>query len=139
MRRIVTAVTLGVLAVGLTATAALAGSPQVKKAREPNCLLARSASGKPVPCRAVLVGLAAQANVDVNSNRLPYDEFGLTANQPSQPRIGGTAIPTTGPAVTGLGTQTSVSNDGNRLPYDEFGLAANQPSQPQIGSGGPGN
>ena len=75
----------------------------------------------------------------MNSNRLPYDEFGLTANQPSQPRIGGIAIPTTGPAVIGLGTQTSVGTDGKRLPYDEFGLSANQPSQPQIGSVGPGN
>ncbi len=138
MRRIVIAVILGVLA-GLTATAALAGSPQVKKAREPKCLLARSASSNPVTCRVVRDGLAGQASDGVNSNRLPYDEFGLTANQPSQPRIGGTAIPTTGPAVIGLGTQPSVSADGNRLPYDEFGLAANQPSQPQIGSVGPGN
>jgi hypothetical protein len=137
MRRIVIAVIVGVLAC-LTASQALAG-PQVKKPRERNCLLARSASSKAVFCRGVLVGLAAQASVGVNSNRLPYDEFGLAANQPSQPQIGGTAIPTTGPAVTGLGAQTSVSNDGNSLPYDEFGLAANQPSQPQIGSVGPGN
>ena len=136
MRRIVIAVILGVLA-GLAATDALAG-PQVDNPREPNCLTARSASSKSI-CRAVLVGLAAQTSVDANSNRLPYDEFGLAANQPSQPRIGGTAIPTTGPVVTGLGTQASVSADSNRLPYDEFGLAANQPSQPQVGSVGPGN
>jgi hypothetical protein len=138
MRRIVVAVILGVLA-GLTATSALAASPQAKKPREWSCLIARSASSKSVFCRAVLAGLTAQAGVGVNSNRLPYDEFGLAANQSSQPRIGGTAIPTTGPAVTGLGPQASVTATGNRLPYDEFGLAANQPSQPQIGSVDPEN
>jgi hypothetical protein len=136
MRRIVIAAILGVLA-GLTATQALAASPQVTKTRELNCLLDGSASSKLITCRGVLAGLVAQANVGLNSNRLPYDEFGLAANQPSQPRIGGTAIPTSGPSVTGLGTQTSVSDYGNRLPYDEFGLAANQPNQPRIGD--PGN
>jgi hypothetical protein len=134
MRRIVIAVILGVLA-GLTATQALATSPQAAKTRD--CLLTGPASSKLVICRGVLAGLVAQTNVGVNSNRLPYDEFGLAANQPTQPRIGGTAIPTSGPSVTGLGTQTSVSDDGNRLPYDEFGLAANQPNQPRIGD--PGN
>jgi hypothetical protein len=136
MRRIVIAVILGVLA-GLTASQALATSPQAAKTRELNCLLTGPASSKLVICRGVLAGLVAQTNVGVNSNRLPYDEFGLAANQPTQPRIGGTAIPTSGPSVTGLGTQTSVSDDGNRLPYDEFGLAANQPNQPRIGD--PGN
>jgi hypothetical protein len=136
MRRIVIAVILGVLA-GLTATQALAASPKVTKTRELNCLLDGSASSKLITCRGVLAGLLAQANVGINSNRLPYDEFGLAANEPSQPRIGGTAIPTSGPSVTGLGTETSVSDDGNRLPYDEFGLAANQPNQPRIGD--PGN
>jgi hypothetical protein len=133
MRRIIIAVILGMLACP-TAGQALAAGPQVTKTRELNCLLASSASSRLVTCRGVLAGLVAQADAGVNSNRLPYDEFGLAANQPSQPRIGGTAIPTTGPAVTGLGTQTSVSNDGTSLPYDEFGLAANQPSQPQVGS-----
>jgi len=136
MRRIVIALILGVLA-GLTATQALAGGPKITKARELNCLLARPESSKSVSCRGVLAGLAAQASVGVNSNRLPYDEFGLAANQPSQPRIGGTAIPTTGPAVTELGTEAGVSANGNSLPYDEFGLAVNQPSQPQVGSAGP--
>jgi hypothetical protein len=135
MRRIVITVILGMLA-GLTATQALAGSPQAKKHREPDCLTGRSASSKPVSCRAVLAGLNAHASDGVNTNRLPYDEFGLAANQPSQPRIGGTALPTTGPAVTGLGTQTVDSNNGTTLPYDEFGLTANQPSQPQVGDRG---
>ena len=139
MRRTLIALILAVLT-GLTATAALAArSPQVKKPGDSYCLIARAVSSKSVFCRAVLVGLAAEASVGVNSNRLPYDEFGLAANQPSQPRIGGAAIPTTGPAVNGLGTQTSVTTDSNRLPYDEVGLAANQPSQPQVGSIGLGN
>lgn len=132
MRGIVITLILGMLA-GLTATQALAGSPHVKTHRELNCLLASAASSKSITCRAVLAGLTAQVSDDVNSNRLPYDEFGLTANQPSQPRIGGSAIPTTGPTATGLATQTSVNGCGNTLPYDEFGLTANQPNQPQIG------
>jgi len=133
MHRIVIAVIVGVLA-GLAATEALAASPQVTKPRELNCLLARSAS-KSVSCRSVLGGGAARAGVGVNSNRLPYDEFGLTANQPSQPRIG-PSVSETDPDVTGLGTQGSGS-DSTGLPYDEFGLDANQPSQPQVGSTGP--
>jgi hypothetical protein len=133
MRRIVIAVILGVLA-GLTATGALASNPQVKRPRELNCLLIRSASSKSVPCTGVLAGLAPRASVGANSNRLPYDEFGLAANRPSQPRIG-PSISATGPDVTGLGTQAGV--DSTRLPYDEFGLAANQPSQPQVGNAGP--
>jgi hypothetical protein len=137
MRRIVIALILGLLA-GLTATQALAGSQKITKARELNCLLGRPESSKSVSCRGVLAGLAAQASVGVNSNRLPYDEFGLAANQPSQPRIGPSVSPTE-PAVTGLGTQAGVSANGNRLPYDEFGLDANQPSQPQIGDVDPGN
>src|SRR5262245_8263299 len=135
MRRIVIAVILGVLA-GLTATGALASNPQVKKPRELNCLIVRSAGGKSVSCTGVLAGLASRAGVGANSNRLPYDEFGLTANQPSQPRIG-PSISASGPDVTGLGTQTGSGADSTRLPYDEFGLAANQPSQPQVGSAGP--
>ena len=94
-----------------------------------------SASSKSVFCRGVLARLAAQAIAGVNSNRLPYDEFGLAANQPSQPRIG-PSVTLTGPAVTGLGTDRSAGADRNRLPYDEFGLAANPPSQPQIGDVG---
>src|SRR5262249_44745805 len=133
MHRIAFAVILGVL-VGLTATEALAASPQVTKPRELNCLLARSAS-KSVSCRSVLGGPAPRANVGVNSNRLPYDEFGLGANQPSQPRIGPSVSPTD-PDVTGLGTQGN-GGESTQLPYDEFGLDANQPSQPQVGSAGP--
>src|SRR5262249_13080650 len=94
MRRIVIAVILGIVT-GLTATAALAAGPQVKKPRESKCLIAHSASSESVSCRSVLVGLAARVSDRATSNRLPYDEFGLAANQPSQPRIGGTAIPTT--------------------------------------------
>ena len=135
MHRIVIAVILGVL-VGMTATEALAGSPQVKRHRELNCLAFRSASSKSVSCRAVVAGLAARASDSVNNNRLPYDEFGLTANQPSQPRIG-PSLSASGPDVTGLGTQGSAGSDSTRLPYDEFGLASNQPSQPQVGSVGP--
>ena len=72
---------------------------------------------------------------------LPYDEFGLGANQPNQPQIG-SAGPQTGRAVTEVAVQTSVPDDNNNdnsstLPYDEFGLGANQPNQPQIGSAGP--
>ena len=87
MHRIALAVMLGMLA-GPTATAALAAGLQVTKSRELNCLIAGSASSKSVSCRGVLRGLAARATVDADSNRLPYDEFGLDANQPSQPRIG---------------------------------------------------
>ena len=135
MRRIVIAVILGALA-GLTATGALASNPQIKKPRELNCLIVRSASSKSVSCRGVLAGLGARPSVGARSNRLPYDEFGLAANQPSQPRIGPSVSPTS-PDVTGLGTQGSVGADSTRLPYDEFGLAANQPTQPQVGSVGP--
>jgi hypothetical protein len=87
MRRIVNAVILGML-VGLDATQPLAASPQVTKPPEHNCLITLSASSKPVFCSGVLARLAAQASAGVNSKRLPYDEFGLAANPPSQPQIG---------------------------------------------------
>ena len=77
---------------GLTATASLANSPHFKKGREPNCLMARSAISKSVTCRA---GLAVPASVPDNNNTLPYDEFGLGANQPNQPQVGN-AGPQTG-------------------------------------------
>jgi len=134
MRRIVNAVILGML-VGLVATQPLAASPQVTKPRGQNCLITLSASSKSAFCRGVLVRLTAQASTGVNSNRLPYDEFGLAVNQPSQPRIG-PSVALTGPAATGLGTNRSAGADRNGLPYDEFGLAANPPSQPQIGDVG---
>ena len=134
MRRIVNAVILGML-VGLDATQPLAASPQVTKPPEQNCLITLSASSKSVFCRGVLARLAAQASARVNSNRLPYDEFGLAANQPSQPRFG-PSVTLTGPAVTGLGPDRNAGADRNRLPYDEFGLAANPSSQPQIGDVG---
>jgi hypothetical protein len=83
VRRIVIAVIVLVVA-GLTATAALANSPHFKKGREPNCLMAGSAISKSVTCGA---GLAVSPSVPEN-NTLPYDEFGLGANQPNQPRVG---------------------------------------------------
>lgn len=86
MPRIVIAVIVLVVA-GLTATEALANGPYFKKGREPSCLTARSAISKSVPCRAVLARVAVPETVP-NSNTLPYDEFGLGANQPNQPRVG---------------------------------------------------
>ena len=83
VRRIVITVIVLVVA-GLTATAALANSPHFKKGREPNCLRAGSAISKSVTCGA---GLAVPASVPDN-NTLPYDEFGLGANEPNQPRVG---------------------------------------------------
>jgi hypothetical protein len=82
VRRIVITVIVLVVA-SLTATAALANSPHFKKGREPNCLMARSAISKSVTCGA---GLAVPASVPDN-NTLPYDEFGLGANQPNQPQV----------------------------------------------------
>jgi hypothetical protein len=128
VRRI--AITVIVLVVaGLTATAALANSPHFKKGREPNCLTAGSAI-KSVTCGA---GLAVPPSVPDN-NTLPYDEFGLAANQPNQPRVGSTG-PQRGRAVAPLAVPASVP-DNNMLPYDEFGLGANQPKQPRVGSAG---
>jgi hypothetical protein len=127
---------------GMTATAALASSPHFKKGREPNCLNAGPAISWSVTCKAVLAGLAVQASVpdnDENGSTLPYDEFGLGANQPNQPRVGGVG-PQTERAVTEIAVQTSVpdnNENGNTLPYDEFGLGANQPNQPRVGSVGP--
>jgi hypothetical protein len=140
VRRIVIAVIVPVVA-GLTATAALANSPHFKKGREPNCLMAGSAISKPVTCKAVLARFAVQASVPDNTNNstLPYDEFGLGANQPNQPQVG-SAGPQTGRVVTEVAVQTSVpdnNNNNNTLPYDEFGLGANQPNQPRIGSADP--
>ncbi|MGZ6651889.1 MAG: hypothetical protein ACXVHB_31215, partial [Solirubrobacteraceae bacterium] len=83
LRRIVITVIVLVVA-GLTATAALANSPHFKKGREPNCLRAGSAISKSVTCGA---RLAVPASVPGNST-LPYDEFGLGANEPNQPRVG---------------------------------------------------
>jgi hypothetical protein len=137
MRQTIIALILAVLT-GLTATAALADSPRGKKPREPNSLTARPASSKSVFCTRVLTPLADQPSVSANGSSLPYDEFGLAANQPSQPRIG-SAVPSTGLAVTELGAQGGGSANGDSLPYDEFGLDANQPSQPQIGCVDPGN
>jgi hypothetical protein len=84
VRRIVITVIVLVEA-GLTATAALANSPHFKKGREPNCLRAGSGISKSVTCGA---GLAVPASVPGNNNTLPYDEFGLGANEPNQPRVG---------------------------------------------------
>jgi hypothetical protein len=140
VRRIVITVIVLVVA-GLTATAALANSPHFKKGRERSCLMARSAISKPITCKAVLSRLGVQASVpdDNNNGTLPYDEFGLGPNQPSQPQVG-SAGPQTGRAVSEVAAQTSVpDNNANNstLPYDEFGLGANQPNQPRVGSAGP--
>jgi hypothetical protein len=81
-RIVITAIVL--MVASLTATAALANSPHFKKGREPNCLMTGSAISKSVTCGA---GLAVPASVPDN-NTLPYDEFGLGANQPNQPRVG---------------------------------------------------
>jgi hypothetical protein len=91
MRRIVITVIVLVVGAGLTATEALANSPHLKKGREPSCVIAVSAIGKSVWCRGVLARLALSARPTDSSNdgnALPYDEFGLGANQPSQPRVG---------------------------------------------------
>ena len=138
VRRILITVIVLVVA-GLTATAALANSPHFKKGREPNCLMARSAISKSVICGA---GLAVPPSVPGNNNTLPYDEFGLGANQPNQPQVG-SAGPQTGRvvvaplAVPASVPEASVPDNNNTLPYDEFGLGANQPSQPRVGSTSP--
>jgi hypothetical protein len=125
----------------LTTSAALANSPHFKKGREPSCRNAGSAISRSVTRKAVLARLAVQASVPANENgsTLPYDEFGLGANQPNQPRVGGVG-PQTERAVTEVAVQTSVpdnNENGSTLPYDEFGLGANQPNQPRVGSDGP--
>ena len=145
VRRVVITVIVLMVA-SLTATAALANSPHFKKGREPNCLMAGSAISKSVTCRA---GLAVPASVPVpagapdNNNTLPYDEFGLGANQPNQPQVGN-AGPQTGRAVVAplavpasVPVPANVPDNNNTLPYDEFGLGANQPNQPQVGNAGP--
>jgi hypothetical protein len=118
---------------GLTATAALANSPHFKKGREPSCRNADLAISKSVTCRAVLARLAVQASVPDNNSTLPYDEFGLGANQPNQPRVGSVG-PQTERAVAEVVVQASVPDNNSTLPYDEFGLGANQPNQPRVGS-----
>jgi len=137
-RIVITAIVLVVAS--LTATASLANSPHFKKGREPNCLMARSAISKSVTCDA---GLAVPARVPDNNNTLPYDEFGLSANQPNQPQVG-SAGPQSGRVVVAplavpasVPVQASVPGNNNTLPYDEFGLGANQPNQPQVGSASP--
>jgi hypothetical protein len=90
MRRIVLTVIVLVVA-GVTASSALANSQQLKKGREPSCVIAGSAISKSVSCRGVLTRRTRSASAADNSNdgnTLPYDEFGLGANQPSQPRVG---------------------------------------------------
>jgi hypothetical protein len=144
MRRIVITVIVLVVVAGLTATQAFASSQHLKKGREPSCLLAGSAISKSVRCRGVLARLALSTSAHDNNNdgnTLPYDEFGLGANQPSQPRVGSDGTQTRRDAA-GLTAPTSAAdnnrnNDGNALPYDEFGLGANQPGQPRVGSVGP--
>jgi hypothetical protein len=139
VRRILIAVIVLVVA-GLTATEALANSSNFKKGREPNCLIVRSAISKSLSCRGVFARLAVPTSVpdDNNGGSLPYDEFGLSANQPSQPRVGSDGSET-GQAVAGLAVPASVPDNtsGGTLPYDEYGLGANEPTQPRVGSAGP--
>lgn len=142
MRRIVISVIVLVVA-GLTASSALANSPHLKKGREQSCVIAGSATSKSVSCRGAR--LARSASVADNSNggnTLPYDEFGLSANQPNQPKVGSDGTQTRRDEA-GLTASTSApdnndinNNDGNALPYDEFGLAANQPNQSRVGGDG---
>jgi hypothetical protein len=146
MRRIVITVIVLVVGAGLTATEALANSPHLKKGRERTCVIAVSAIGKSVWCRGALARPALSADArDSNSdgNALPYDEFGLGANQPNQPRVG-SGGQQAGRDEAGLAGTISAPDDNNvssagnsTLPYDEFGLGANQPSQPRVGSVGP--
>ena len=142
MRRIVIAVIVLVVA-GVTATGALANSPHFKKGREPSCLIAKSAICKSVSWRGVFARLAVPADVpdDGDNGALPYDEFGLGANQPNQPHVGSVG-PGTERAAAGLAVPAGVpdnntNSDGGSLPYDEFGLGANQPNQPRVGSAAP--
>ena len=143
MRRIVITVTVLVVA-GLTASSAVASSSHLKKGRERSCVIAGSAVSKSVPCRGVLAQLALSASAPDKSNdgnTLPYDEFGLDANQPNQPQVGSDGTQT-GRDAAGLSPTSAPDNninskDGNTLPYDEFGLDANQPNQPQVGSAAP--
>jgi hypothetical protein len=141
MRRVVITVIVLVLGVGLTATEALAKSPQLKSARVSSCLLGGSSIGKSVSCRRILDRLGGSFSGS-NGNEgitLPYDEFGLGANQPNEPQVGSDGTQTRRNAA-GLAPTSAPenvnTNDGNALPYDEFGLGANQPNQPQVGSDG---
>lgn len=91
MRRTVITVIALVMVAGLTASSALANSPHLKKGREQRCVVAGSAISKSVRCRDVLTRLLPSASVPGNSNdgtTLPYDEFGLGANQPNQNHVG---------------------------------------------------
>ena len=139
MRRIVITVTVLVVA-GLTASSALASSPHLKKGREWCGVTAGSTLSKSGSCRGVIARSGITADNSSDGNALPYDEFGLGANQPNQPRVGGDGTS----RRTGLTACTSTaddnndgsSGDGNALPYDEFGLGANQPNQPRVGGDG---
>jgi len=141
MRGIVITVIVLVFA-GLTASSALANSPHLKKGRDRSCAIGGSPIGKSVPCRDVLVRLALSASTPANNNdgnTLPYDEFGLDANQPSQPQVGsdGTQTRRDSAGLTASSSAADNNNDGQALPYDEFGLDVNQPNQPRVGSVGP--
>jgi hypothetical protein len=145
MRRIVITVIVLVVVVGLTATEALANPPHLKRGREASCLVAGSAISKSVSCRGVVARLALSASAPDNSNdgnTLPYDEFGLGANQPNQPRVGNVGTragrEAAGPAAPVSAPDNNIGDTGSSaLPYDEFGLGANQPNQPRVGSVGP--
>jgi hypothetical protein len=146
MRRIVITVIVLVVVAGLTASSALANSPHLKKGREQSCVITGSGISKSASCWGVLARLARSASAPDNSDdghTLPYDEFGLAANQPNQPRVGSDGTQTRRDAAglagpIGAPDDNKINNTGNStLPYDEFGLGANEPNQPRVGSIGP--
>ncbi len=143
MRRIVISVIVLVGVAGLTASSALANSAHLKKGGERSCVIPGWPISKSVFCRVVPDLSASAPDNNGDGNTLPYDEFGLAANQPNQPRVGSDGTLTrrdeaglTAP-ISAPDNNDINSNDGNTLPYDEFGLSANQPNQPQVGSVGP--
>jgi hypothetical protein len=143
MRRIViTVIVLGVVA-GLTTSSALASSRHLKKGREGSCVITVPAISTSVACRGVVDSSAGALDNGNGGSALPYDEFGLAANQPNQPQVGSDGTQTRRDQV-GLTAPTGASdnddvntNGGSALPYDEYGLAANQPNQPRVGGNGP--
>ena len=143
MRRIVLTVIVLVGVAALTASSALASGRHLRKGREGSCVITVPAIIKSVSCRGVLDSSTSAADSGNDGSTLPYDEFGLGANQPNQPRVGsdGTQIRRDEAGLTasaGAPDSSDINgNDGNTLPYDEFGLGANQPNQPQVGSVGP--
>jgi hypothetical protein len=143
MRRIViTVIVLGVVA-GLTTSSALASSRHLKKGREGSCVITIPAISTSVACRGVLDSAASAVGNDNGGSALPYDEFGLAANQPNRPQVGSDGTQTRRNQVgltasAGAADSDDVDTNGeSALPYDEYGLAVNQPNQPRVGGNGP--